>query len=171
MEDRKEIHKLVQNRDRSPKETPDDPVLVDKEVKIYNDNHTHFSWEARRLYKQPNRESEIYWKETQYVTEIRPNLREGLVFTHLVPMSLSPKVLVWVHNVKANLNMSYFMHSQTNTKKKRRNVQVSATNDGVRSSTMNIGQPGMEANGVAELMVAVHNYTAMAMGLVGYTSG
>jgi hypothetical protein len=95
-EDRREMHKMVNlKRDRSPKEVPDEPAMVEMEVKYKDDNHETFSWITRRQYRQPNKEPQLYWADAKYITEVRPNLREGLVVTHLVPMSLSPKAIGW----------------------------------------------------------------------------
>ena len=53
---------------------------------------------------------------------------------HLVPMSLSPKAVGMVNNVKANLNIRYFTHSQMAVKKQKSSVQVAETSDGVVTS-------------------------------------
>jgi hypothetical protein len=162
-EDRREMLKMAKDdrkRDRSPKEVADEPAMVEMEVKYKDDNHETFSWVTRRQYRQPNKEPHLYWADAQYITEVRPNLREGLVVTHLVPMSLSPKAIGWCHNVKSMLNIRYFTHSQTAVKKQKSSVQVQAGNDGIGTSTMRIGQDWQEASGVSELMEALHNYQA-----------
>ena len=72
--------------------------------------------------------------------EVQPNLREGLVVRHLVPMSLSSKAVGLVHNVKANLNVRYFTNSQTAVIKQKFSGQAAETSEGVWNSTMRIGQ-------------------------------
>ena len=45
-------------------------------------------------------------------------------------MSFSPKTVGLVYNVKANLNIRYFTHSQMAVKKQKSSVQVTETSNG-----------------------------------------
>ena len=53
-----QMHQILSERskrERTEKESPEDPVLVEvQDLKYEDDNHTRWCWEARRLYKQPN---------------------------------------------------------------------------------------------------------------------
>ena len=97
-----------QMRDRSPTEAPEAPILIKKEIKVEDDNHTILCWEFRRLYKQPNLEPKLYWKEAKYQQEIRPNLQGSLYTDHLTPMSLSAKAVGWLHSIKKVVAIKYY---------------------------------------------------------------
>jgi hypothetical protein len=150
-------------RERTEKESPEDPLLVNMDGLSYKDNNQSvLCWPARRLYKQPNCNLSSYCKDALYLSEIKPNLRESLYLDHLVPLSVSPKALGWAHNLKTAVNIKYFAHSQSSRGKKRKsNVSIEESNDRMEARAISLSTDWLETGSVMEVMEALHNWTAV----------
>ena len=86
-------------------------MLVSKTINVEDNNHTVLCLEFQRLFKQPNLDPKLYWKEAKYLQEVRPNLQGSLYTNHLTPMSLSPKAVGWLHSTKKVLTIKYYTHA------------------------------------------------------------
>ena len=125
-------------RERVEKDTPDDHTLEDflsEGQETMEDNHKTFAWEIRRIIKQPNKEPSAYWTEAKYKTEIRPNLKEALYLSHLIPMTISPKAMNWGHNLKVTVAVKYYTHAQSSA-----NISLEHDSESLETRTVSVSQ-------------------------------
>ena len=162
------VHMGKRDRDsvEKKKERPDKPVLVvwsEMGEQAVDNNHDVFAWAARRQYRQPNSEPCKYWDDAKYVLEVKPNLREGLYLTHLMPLGLSAKALSWGHDLVATVAVRYFTHSQAmqGAKKKRSNIVIEEDEEKMQSRVMSMAQEWAEVSGLTEIMEAVFNWSSV----------
>ena len=147
------------DRDLSPRRGPDEPFLWDLSEVTGKDNaHDVLCWPLRRNFRRINAHPASYWSESKYPASVEPNLGQGVFLDHLIPLTLNPKALDWLHGPAKKVELKYLTFGNNSCKKAKSEMIISAKEVGIDQMDFSAATAWKECGSTREVMEGTLNF-------------